>query len=49
MTENDLQKAVARLLDASGLVWCHPPNGGNRSPKTGALMKASGAKAGVPD
>lgn len=49
MTENQLQQAVARLLDHSGLVWCHPPNGGNRSAKTGALMKSMGAKAGVPD
>lgn len=45
MTENDLQKAVARLLDHSGLVYTHVPMGGNRSAKTGALMKAMGAKA----
>ena len=49
MTENQLQQAVARLLDHSGLVWCHPPNGGNRTARTGALMKSMGAKAGVPD
>ena len=49
MSENQLQQAVARLLDHSGLVWCHPPNGGNRTAKTGALMKSMGAKAGVPD
>jgi hypothetical protein len=49
MREDQLQKAVARLLDSTGLVWCHPPNGGNRSAATGALMKAMGAKAGVPD
>lgn len=49
MKEDQLQKAVARLLDSAGLVWCHPPNGGNRSAATGALMKAMGAKAGVPD
>jgi hypothetical protein len=49
MKEDQLQKAVARLLDSTGLVWCHPPNGGNRSAATGALMKAMGAKAGVPD
>lgn len=49
MNENDLQRAVAKVLDYSGLTWCHPPNGGNRSAKTGALMKAMGAKAGVPD
>jgi len=49
MSENDLQRAVAKVLDYSGLSWCHVPNGGNRSAKTGALMKAMGAKAGVPD
>jgi hypothetical protein len=49
MKEDQLQKAVARLMDSTGLVWCHPPNGGNRDAKTGALMKAMGAKAGVPD
>ena len=49
MSENQLQQAVARLLDHSGLVWCHPPNGGNRTAKTGALMKSMGTKAGVPD
>jgi hypothetical protein len=48
-TENDLQRAVAKVLDASGLVWQHTPNGGNRSARTGALMKAMGAKPGVPD
>lgn len=49
MKEDQLQKAVARLLDYSGLTWCHPPNGGNRSAITGANLKAMGAKAGVPD
>ena len=49
MREDQLQKAVAKLLDSAGMVWAHPPNGGNRSAKTGALMKAMGAKAGVPD
>lgn len=49
LNEDRLQKAVARLLDHSGLVWCHPPNGGNRTARTGALMKSMGAKAGVPD
>ncbi len=40
---------MARYLDARGLRWCHVPNGGNRSAKTGALLKAMGVKAGVPD
>jgi hypothetical protein len=26
MSEDELQKAVARLLDHSGLLWCHVPN-----------------------
>jgi hypothetical protein len=49
MREDQLQKAVAKLLDSAGMVWTHVPMGGNRSAKTGALMKAMGAKAGVPD
>lgn len=49
MKEDQLQKAVAKVLDYSGLTWCHPPNGGNRSAITGANLKAMGAKAGVPD
>jgi len=47
--ESRLQKAVAKLLDASGLLWCAIPNGGNRSAITGARMKAEGVKRGVPD
>lgn len=49
MTENQLQKAVAKLLNSTGLIWCHVPNGGKRNAITGAMLKASGAKAGVPD
>lgn len=48
-TENDLQRAVAKLLDASGLTWFHPPMEGFRNPRTGAHLKAKGMKAGVPD
>lgn len=48
-TENDLQRAVAKVLDASGLTWFHPPMEGFRNPRTGAHLKAKGMKAGVPD
>ena len=49
MNENDLQRAVAKLLDYSGLTWFHPPMEGFRTPRTGGHMKAKGSKAGVPD
>ena len=49
MTENDLQRAVAKLLDYSGLTWFHPPMEGFRTPRSGGHMKAKGSKAGVPD
>jgi len=47
--ESDLQKSVARVLDHSGLTWCHVPNGGKRSPVEAAIMKGHGVKSGVPD
>ena len=43
------QVALAKLLDGHGLIWAHPPNGGNRSRVTGAKLKAQGVKAGLPD
>jgi hypothetical protein len=49
MSESKLQKAVAKLLDASGLLWCHVPNGGQRSIATASRLKAEGVKRGVPD
>lgn len=49
MSEHKLQVAVARLLDSSGLLWTAIPNGGKRSAITGAILKAEGVKAGVPD
>ena len=49
MNENDLQRAVAKVLDYSGLTWFHPPMEGFRNPRTGGHMKAKGMKAGVPD
>ena len=47
--EDALQKAVARLLDSSGLVWNHSPNEGLRTPRQGAHAKAMGLKSGFPD
>lgn len=49
MNENDLQRAVAKVLDYSGLTWFHPPMEGFRNPRTGGHMKAKGMKAGIPD
>lgn len=49
MTEAQLQRAVAKVLDASGLLWQHSPNEGKRNPRTGAALKAAGMKAGFPD
>lgn len=49
MNENDLQRAVAKVLDLHGMTWFHPPMEGFRNPRTGAHMKAKGMKAGVPD
>jgi hypothetical protein len=48
-SEDQLQKSVARLLDYSGLLWCHVPNGGQRNAIVGAKLKAQGVKRGVPD
>ena len=49
MTENDLQRAVAKVLDYAGLVWFHPPMEGFRTPRSGGHMKAKGMKAGICD
>ena len=49
MTEAQLQRVVAKVLDASGLLWQHIPNEGKRNPRTGAALKAAGMKAGSPD
>lgn len=47
--EERLQSAVAKLLDHSGLLWCHVPNGGQRNAVTAAKLKGQGVKPGVPD
>ena len=58
MTEDELQKAVAKYLDhhpATKGHWFHPPNGSfyggtyRVRAMRGAKMKAMGVKAGVPD
>lgn len=49
-TEAVEQAALARVLNAAGLVWFHPPNGGSRgSAREGAALRAAGVKVGVPD
>jgi len=49
-TEAVEQAALARRLNAAGLVWFHVPNGGSRgSAREGASLRAAGLKAGVPD
>jgi len=49
MSEDNLQIAVCKLLDAIKLDWFHCPNGGKRNYWTGANLKKMGVKAGVPD
>jgi len=58
-SEDSAQIGLAAWLDslwykpqageARRLLWCHVPNGGNRSPITGARLKLLGTKRGVPD
>ena len=47
--EDDLQKAVAKVLDRLGWLWAHPPNGGKRNDREAARLKAQGVKPGIPD
>ena len=47
--EENEQIELARHLDAAGLIWCHPPNGGKRHKAVAAKLKAQGVKPGVPD
>ena len=47
--EASVQKEVARWLDFRGHLWCHPPNGGQRTVRTASALKAAGVKRGVPD
>ena len=50
--ELQIQKQAMRFLDAalpSYIRAIHIPNGGRRDARTGAMLKAAGVKAGVPD
>jgi hypothetical protein len=47
--EDALQKAVAKMLDYSGLVWQHSPNEGQRTARQGKHAKDMGLKSGFPD
>lgn len=52
MNEDKLHQAVARWLDrhpATRGAWLHVPLGGARTSRTGAQLKAMGAKPGFPD
>lgn len=44
-----MQFAVARVLDATSLRWCHPPNGDLRDLIVAGRLVAAGVKGGVPD
>lgn len=48
-SEDSLQKAVAKYLDAIGSFWFHCPNGGSRHGLEAAKLKQMGVKAGIPD
>ena len=51
--EDDLQKSLMRYVRAAyppeRHLYCHIPNGGARTAKTGALMKSLGVRPGMPD
>lgn len=50
--EDELHRSVVahlRLRSRPGVVFWHTPNGGARSGVTGAMLKALGTRAGVPD
>lgn len=49
MSELHEQIALARILDAARLLWCHVPNGGYRSRREAVSLGQSGVKPGVPD
>ena len=48
-TEEAEQRALALWLDWHKILWCHVPNGGERSKAVAGKLKAAGVKAGVPD
>lgn len=50
--EEDLHKAIWQHIKISGaknIIAYHPANGGSRSKRTGAKLKAMGVVKGVPD
>ena len=47
--ESAEQERLAKWLDARGVLWCHVPNEGKRSPRYGAGLRRAGTKRGVPD
>lgn len=47
--EDDLQRAVAQLLDMVGWQFWHTPNGGYRGRTEAARFRGLGVKAGVAD
>lgn len=48
-TEADIQRELAKALDAANLLWTATANGGKRDKRTAASLKAQGLKPGVPD
>ena len=48
-SEEHEQRALALWLDWHKILWCHVPNGGERSKAVAGKLKAAGVKAGVPD
>ena len=46
-TEADHQRALADWLDAIGVLWFHPPNGGFRHARVAAKLKAEGVDLAV--
>ena len=48
-TEEAEQRALAQWLDLHKILWCHVPNGGQRSKAVAGKLKAAGVKAGVCD
>lgn len=49
MSEHDQQVTVIQYCEARGIPVFAIPNGGLRSKRTAAMLKAEGVKAGVPD
>lgn len=49
ITEAEIQKELALILDDANLLWTATANGGKRDKRTAASLKAQGLKPGVPD